>query len=120
MIYGGRRNGMLEINEEKKGQAVVLNVSGRLDSTNASQLEKRISALIDRKTSRILIDCSQLGYVSSSGLRVFLMGLKKANAVQGKFYICSLQEPIREVFDISGFSGIFSIFNSQSEALNSI
>ena len=112
------RNILMDIQEEKKGQVVVLKINGRLDSTNASQLDKRIAGLIDRKEKQILLDCSQLGYVSSSGLRVFLMGLKKLNAIQGKFLICSLQEPISEVFDISGFSGIFSIYGSQAEALN--
>ena len=108
----------MDIQEEKKGQVVVLKINGRLDSTNASQLDTRIAGLIDRKEKQILLDCSQLGYVSSSGLRVFLTGLKKMNAIQGKFLICSLQGPISEVFDISGFSGIFSIYGSQAEALN--
>jgi len=108
----------MDILEEKKGQVVVLKINGRLDSTNALLLDRKIAGLIDRKEKQILVDCSQLGYVSSSGLRVFLTGLKKMNAIQGKFFICSLQEPISEVFDISGFSGIFSIYGTQAEALS--
>ncbi|MCE5248707.1 STAS domain-containing protein [bacterium] len=108
----------MDIKEERKGQVVVLTINGRLDSTNASQLDKKIEGLIDRKEKQILLDCSQLGYVSSSGLRVFLTGLKKMNAIHGKFLICSLQGPISEVFDISGFSGIFSIYDSQAKALS--
>ena len=110
----------MDIQEERKGQVVIVKVSGRLDSNNSSELERKISDLVDKNEKVILVDCQQLSYVSSSGLRVFLMGLKKMNAVQGKFWICSLQDMVQEVFDISGFTGIFSIFGSQSEALNAV
>ena len=108
----------MELKEERKGQVLVLKINGRLDSTNSSQLEQKISSLIGKNEKQILVDCGELGYVSSSGLRVFLMGLKALNASQGKFLICSLQDSVKEVFDISGFTGIFSIYDSQGEALN--
>ena len=110
----------MEINEEKKGQTVVLSVSGRLDSTNSSELETKVFSLITRNEKSILIDCSRLSYVSSSGLRVFLMGLKKMSTAKGRFALCSLQETVKEIFDISGFTGIFAIYKSQQEALSSM
>ena len=110
----------MDIQEERKGQVVIVKISGRLDSNNSSELERKISDLVDKKEKVILVDCQQLSYVSSSGLRVFLMGLKKMNAVQGKFIICSLQDMVKDVFDISGFTGIFSIYGSQNEALNAV
>ena len=108
----------MDIQEERKGEVVVLNIHGRLDSTNYVELENTISKLIDKNEKKILVDCKYLDYVSSSGLRVFLMGLKKMNTIQGKFLICSLQDSIKEIFDISGFTGIFSLYDSQGEALH--
>jgi len=110
----------MDIQEERKGQVVIVKINGRLDSISSSELESKISGLIDKNEKIILVDCQQLSYVSSAGLRVFLMGLKKLNAVQGKFLICSLQDMVKDVFDISGFTGIFSIYNSQNEALNAV
>ena len=55
--------------------------------------------------------------MSSSGLRVFLTGLKKITAVQGKFVLCSLQEGIREIFEISGFSDLFETYPARDQAL---
>ena len=110
----------MDIQEEKKGQVVIVKVSGRLDSNNSSELEQKISGLIDKNEKMILVDCQCLNYVSSSGLRVFLMGLKKMNTVQGKFMVCSLQDMVKDVFDISGFTSIFPLFDSQSEALNAV
>jgi anti-anti-sigma factor len=49
---------------------------------------------------------------------VFLTGLKKVTAIQGKFVLCGLQEEIREIFDISGFSDIFEIYSARDQALD--
>jgi anti-sigma B factor antagonist len=108
----------VEIHEDKKGQVVILSINGRLDSTNSSELERKVHSVINRNEKKILIDCNQLTYVSSSGLRVFLTGLKKMSAIQGIFALCSLQESVKEIFDISGFTGIFTIYVSQQEALS--
>jgi len=110
----------MDIQQEKKGQVLILSVSGRLDSTNSSELEQTITQLIGQNEKNILVDCQNLRYVSSSGLRVFLVGLKKMQAGNGVFSICSLQDAIKEIFDISGFTGIFKIYGSRAEALNAL
>ncbi len=103
-----------EINTDK---AVVIEIEGRLDTTNYGQLEKMIIDHINAGHLNILCDCGNMDYVSSSGLRIFLMALKKVNALKGKFVLCSLQENIREIFEISGFTSIFSIYDTQADAL---
>ncbi|MFP4471323.1 MAG: STAS domain-containing protein [Bacteroidales bacterium] len=103
-----------EINTDK---AVVIEIEGRLDTTNYGQLEKKIIERIDAGHFNILCDCEKMDYVSSSGLRIFLMALKKINALKGKFVLCGLQENIREIFEISGFTSIFSIYDTQADAL---
>ena len=108
----------MDIREERKGTVLILSVAGRLDSTNSSELENVISEHINRGEKTILVNCERLAYVSSSGLRVLLMGLKKMQASQGTFALCSLQAAIKEIFDISGFTGIFRIYGSMTEAIN--
>lgn len=107
----------MNLKEFKSEKAVVIEIEGRLDTTNYNQLEKKILEFIDANEINILIDCAKMDYVSSSGLRIFLMALKKITALKGKFLLCGLQENIAEIFEISGFTSIFQIFANQEKAL---
>ena len=66
--------------------------------------------IIEGGCTKIILNCSGLNYISSSGLRVFLIVQKKMMAVKGQFRLSNLQPGIKEIFDISGFSSIFSVF----------
>jgi anti-anti-sigma factor len=107
----------MEITEQKTDQCMVIGITGRLDTTNYNILEKKLMELIDGQQTRILVECSKMDYVSSSGLRILLMALKKVSVVKGKFALCGLQENIREIFEISGFTNIFEIYPDKEEAL---
>lgn len=107
----------MELNEEKTEKCTVVGIIGRLDTTNYNILEKRLMDLIENRQDKILIECSKMDYVSSSGLRILLMALKKITLVKGKFVLCGLQENIREIFEISGFTSIFEIYTDKDEAL---
>ncbi len=109
----------MEINVQKKDSINVVALTGRLDTTNYGELEKVIFGLIDNNEKQIIVDCKDLDYVSSSGLRIFLMGLKKVNTVSGRFVLCALQDNIKEIFEISGFSTVFEIFGGVDEAVGS-
>lgn len=88
----------------------VVGVEGRIDTINAAEFEKQMLEIINGGITGIVLDCSGLNYISSSGLRVFLVVQKKIISLKGSFRLCSLQPGIKEIFDISGFSSIFSIF----------
>jgi anti-sigma B factor antagonist len=107
----------MEINEQKTDHCVIIGITGRLDTTNYSMLEKKLMELIDSHHDKILIECTKMDYVSSSGLRILLMALKKITLAKGKFVLCGLQENIREIFEISGFTNIFEIYTTREEAL---
>ena len=96
---------------------MIIGIKGRLDTTNYGMLEIRIMDLIESRQSKILVECSQMDYISSSGLRILLMALKKITLMKGKFALCGLQENIREIFEISGFTSIFEIYPSAEDAL---
>jgi anti-anti-sigma factor len=107
----------MEISEESTGTCVIVGISGRLDTTNYTILEKRLSEMTDNGQDKILVDCTKMDYISSSGLRILLMILKKVNVMKGRFVLCGLQENIREIFEISGFTSIFEIHTNRDEAL---
>jgi anti-sigma B factor antagonist len=107
----------MEINEIKNDQCVIVGITGRLDTTNYSLLESKLMEMIENNHHKILVECSKMDYISSSGLRILLMALKKITQVKGKFVLCSLQENILEIFEISGFTSIFEIHANQEDAL---
>lgn len=111
---------MIDISEDRRTGAVVLALSGKLDAMTAKTFEDKIMAEIDSGDRRFVIDLSQLEYVSSSGLRVFLLAAKRLHSAGGKIVLCSLKEHVRQVFDFAGFSSILSLYGSRDEALKAL
>jgi anti-anti-sigma factor len=109
----------MELTESKKSGVVVLAVNGRIDATNAAVLEQKILALIGAGEKRLVIDCAQLQYISSAGLRVLLIAAKRLSD-GGKFALATLNHQIRDVFDIAGFSSIFQIYGTQDDAVAAV
>jgi len=107
----------MEITEKKTEKCTVIGINGRLDTTNYPVLEKKLMEMIDTGQVRLLISLSQMDYVSSSGLRILLMALKRITVAKGKFALCSLQENIKEIFEISGFTNIFEIYDDEEKGL---
>ena len=106
----------MEITERRTAEIVTLSLSGSLDATTAMTFEEKILAQIESGERRFVIDLAQLDYISSAGLRVFILAAKRLNNANGKMVLCALKDPVKEVFDIAGFSSIFSIHGSHDEA----
>jgi len=107
----------MEIREERAGKIVIVDLKGRLDSTTSADFEKKLAAWFDDGEKQLLADLSQLEYISSAGLRAFLVGAKRASKEDGKLMLCGLQSQVKEVFDIAGFSPLFPIYESREAAL---
>ncbi len=108
----------MNIKEIKTDRVEILVVEGRIDSGTSTVLEKKMISLIETDGVKdIIMDFSAMDYISSAGLRVLLMAAKKTGKAGGKVVLSSLCPNVREVFDISGFSSIFSIFDSQADAV---
>ncbi len=107
----------MEISEDRKADVVILSLSGKLDATTAKTFEDKILAVINSGAQRLAVDLSQLDYVSSSGLRVFLLAAKQLQGTQGKIVLCALKDHVRQVFDLVGFSSVLSIYGSRDEAI---
>jgi anti-sigma B factor antagonist len=107
----------MKITIEQINDFSVLKIDGRIDSSNFSVFEKEVDQLLNNNVKNIIFNCSGLNYISSSGLRVFLVAQKKTILLHGRLHLCNLQPAVKEIFAISGFSNIFSIFDSLEEAL---
>ena len=97
----------MKIEKTIAGTAATLKIIGRLDTTTAPELESTIDGCVDG-IKELVLDCSELEYVSSAGLRVILKAQKLMNA-QGAMKLTNVNETIMEVFDITGFADILTI-----------
>ena len=93
----------MTINVERDFELVTLEITGRLDTTTAPNLESVINEL-SKDTKELVFDMSGVEYISSAGIRVLLGAYKKINSAQGKTRIEKANEMVREVFEMTGLS----------------
>lgn len=100
------------------GVAAII-VSGRLDSNTSAVLEELLS---DQARTRpaLIVDLKEVPYASSAGLRVLLKAAKLAKAGKNRLALAGLAPQVKEVFDISGFTPIFQIFEDGSAAAEAL
>jgi anti-sigma B factor antagonist len=109
----------MEILDKKMGDVNMISLSGRLDASSATDVERKLNSLIDAAQVRLVVNLDKLDYISSSGLRVLLAELKKVRKQQGDIRLACLKPYVREVFDIAGFTQLFKIFDKEEDAVNS-
>jgi anti-sigma B factor antagonist len=107
----------MEINQTSIDNVPILSVFGRIDAATYKDLESILSGLIDQNKSEIVLDLEGVTYISSVGLRVLLAAQKKVRPKNGSVRLVSLQPFVREVFEMTGFNRLFTIYPNQSEAL---
>lgn len=93
----------------QNGSKTLVTLEGRLDTTNADQFQKDIAVLMEGADPDIEIDCKDMEYTSSQGLRMFLMLQKSVSSRGGRLVMKDMKPQVKEVFDITGFSNIIKI-----------
>lgn len=97
----------MTINKTQNGSELKLDLTGRLDTTTAPQLEAELKKSIGG-VENLILDFAELDYISSAGLRVLLSAQKVMNK-QGKMVIRHVNETIAEVFEVTGFADILTV-----------
>lgn len=98
----------MEIKENRQDDRIILDISGRIDSTNSSQLQSAI-LLAFQKMNQIELDFMNVAYLSSAGLRALMIGQKTANANGKTMILRNVGELVMEVFEVTGFIDILTI-----------
>lgn len=109
----------MEVNVSEMRRVTLLEVSGRVDSGNATQLGEAVNTQIDAGRHQMVLDLSRLDYISSAGLRELVAALKRIRAMNGDIRIAAASERIREVFNIAGLDSVFHLYPTQVEAVGS-
>jgi anti-anti-sigma factor len=98
---------------------MIIHVKGELDSNTSGELDNTLKQLLDKGSRQFILELSEMDYVSSVGLRVFLAHLKKLKSDQGRMVLAGLNAEVQEIFDMAGFSSLFEI-TSDLEAARSV
>lgn len=105
------------------GNALVLNVVGRLDQDNCENFRRDLAphlATSNQSALTIILDLAELEYVSSAGLRCFMLAAKEAKAHEGRILVAALQPMVDEIFHISRFDLLIPVFPTLRAALESV
>jgi anti-anti-sigma factor len=93
----------------------VVKPSAILDSTKASALRKEINKLIEENANIILVDLQDVTFMDSSGLGALVLCLNTVRAAGGKFFLSSINEQIKVLFELTSMEEFFEIFPNQQE-----
>ena len=102
---------------DKVGQVLVVSPEGQINSGNAAGIEADLLSHVEKGEHRMVLDMSNLNYISSAGLRVVLVLAKRLKQSAGALALCAMQPRVREVFDISGFLAILTVVDTRQEAV---
>lgn len=109
--------GTVDFKEEKQGNVTVLKLKGRLDAITSPKTEKRIFECINSGQHQILLNFSEVDYLSSAGMRMLLATTKKLKTLMGKLVLCSVNVNVMDVLRMSGFDHVLEITPDQEIAL---
>lgn len=106
----------MKIVTDKRDNGILLEVSGRMDAVTSSEFEKAALNVINDGEKMIVVDLSDLEYISSAGLRSILVSAKKQKSVGGVMQFCGLTGMVEEVFSVSGLINMFKVSSTVDEA----
>ena len=113
----------MESTTQQLANVVLIRIAGRIDHITAKAFEEALMPQLDGCTGevkKVLLDVSGIVYMSSAGLRVLIMAAKQCQQQQGEIVIAALPPLLQEVFAISRFDRVFTIFPTVPAALEAI
>lgn len=107
----------MEILEEKQGEVTILLPRGRVDSVSSSDLETALLRNVGAGRAQLAVNLEAVEYISSAGLRVLLLLVKKLQTSSGRLVLYAVPDSVRLVFELAGFLPLFEIEDSRDAAL---
>ena len=109
----------MNVNIESVAGVTVAQPAGRLDFGAAAAFQQQLEQAVAAKPGGLVVDCSSLDYVSSAGLRVFLVAARAAKAAGIGFAVSDLKPAVKEVFDLTGFGNVITLCADRAAAIAS-
>ena len=106
------------LKDELKDNFLVLRVDGKIDAITSQEFELHINKLIGEGNHNFVVEMGMCPFVSSAALRVFIVMAKKLKHLSGELVFAAMCKQVADVFEISGFSKIFTTFPTEMDATN--
>ncbi len=110
----------MRVETRKEKGVTVAAITGRMDALTTADVESDLMRVLDEGEKALLIDLDKLDYISSAGLRTLLVTAKRMKGEAGNMAFANLKGHPKEVFEISGFYSLFTVFDSVESALKNI
>lgn len=107
----------MNIQHSNRDGITVIAPAGRIDTTTSGALEDAVRQAVDKGARDLVVDFAGVDYISSAGLRVFLVLAKRMRDLQGRLVLCGMPESVRQVFRLAGFMPLFRVEPSQEAAM---
>jgi anti-sigma B factor antagonist len=107
----------MEITRNILNDIVVLSINGEVDASTSVDLDAAITDAANENAKKILIDCSNLNYISSAGLGVFMSYINDFESQNIKMHLCCMNETVYSVFEMLGLNNLLQIFSNKDEAI---
>lgn len=99
----------MQVNIQPNGQEITVQLIGELDTITTTEQADELQQVLDLADKAIVVDCTELEYISSAGLRFFMQLKRESEAKGGSIRISNLNEDVADIFRMSGFRNIFEI-----------
>ena len=113
----------MNVTSRRFANAIAVNVAGRLDQDTCEAFRGQLMTFVESAAhdgGAIVLDLSSLEYVSSAGLRCFMLASRQAKAQHGRIFVAALQPMVAEIFEISHFNLVFQVFPTLKEAMAAV
>ena len=109
----------LETSVDRSGDVIIVHIAGSVDGLTAGDLQRVFSSEVEAGHHDLVADFGEVDYTSSAGLRVLLATLKQTRSQGGDLRLAAPRSGVRKVLDLSGFTGILSVFETLDAAVKS-
>ncbi|CAA7625909.1 STAS domain-containing protein [Magnetospirillum sp. UT-4] len=106
----------MELQIDRQGRIAVVTVAGRLSSAVADAFDESLQRALDDGAAEVLVDMSHLTFIASTGLRALILAAKRLNPEGGRVHLFGMDEPVRDVFQVSGLMRVFPVYATRAEA----
>lgn len=99
----------MNIQHSQSDGVTIIAPVGRIDTTTSGAVDEAVTRAVDTGARDLIVDFAGVDYISSAGLRVFLVLAKRMRDLQGRLVLCGMPEPVRQVFRLAGFMPLFRV-----------
>jgi len=108
---------VLTIGQIRAGNVCIMTLAGRIDSTNANDVQGELTRLFGSGEKSVVLDLGAVLYLTSAAFRVLLVASDEAERNAAKLVLCSVAGHVRDLFEMGGLTEVFTIHNSRDDAL---